>query len=108
METKHEVCSAFTPRRNSLRKSCADIIREARQSLRVQSTQRPFTPRDGPRRLFGANSVRRDHGSRPPSAFRLGWHGLGPASSSLHLLHHCCLQKHAQMVRKEKRFVSTN
>uniref|UniRef100_A0A3P9NCK0 Uncharacterized protein n=1 Tax=Poecilia reticulata TaxID=8081 RepID=A0A3P9NCK0_POERE len=70
METKHEVCSAFTPRRNSLRKSCADIVREARQSLRVQSTQRPFTPRDGPRRLFGANSVRGDHGSRPPSAFR--------------------------------------
>ncbi|XP_008395883.1 armadillo repeat-containing protein 2 isoform X1 [Poecilia reticulata] len=71
METKHEVCSAFTPRRNSLRKSCADIVREARQSLRVQSTQRPFTPRDGPRRLFGANSVRGDHGSRPPSAFSL-------------------------------------
>ncbi|XP_054877390.1 armadillo repeat-containing protein 2 isoform X2 [Poeciliopsis prolifica] len=71
METKHEVCSAFPPRRNSLRKSCADIIREARQSLRVRSTQRPFTPRDGPRRLFGANSVRGDHGSRPPSAFSL-------------------------------------
>ncbi|KAM4713327.1 armadillo repeat-containing protein 2 [Anableps anableps] len=71
METKHEVCSPFNPRHNSLRKTCAEIIREARQSLRVQSTQRPFTPRDGQRQLFGTNFVRADRDSRPPSAFSL-------------------------------------
>ncbi|KAK5598999.1 hypothetical protein CRENBAI_000466 [Crenichthys baileyi] len=71
METKHEICSNFIPRRNSLRRTCAEIVREARQSLRVQSTQRPFTPRGGQRQLFGTNSVRAEHDSRPPSAFSL-------------------------------------
>ncbi|KAM9704444.1 armadillo repeat-containing protein 2 isoform 1-T2 [Menidia menidia] len=71
METKHEICSPFVPRRNSLRKTCAEIVSEARQSLRVQSTQRPFTPRDGHRQLFGRNSVRANRDSRPPSTFSL-------------------------------------
>ncbi|KAM4522462.1 armadillo repeat-containing protein 2 isoform 2-T2 [Odontesthes bonariensis] len=71
METKHEICSPFIPRRNSLRKTCAEIVSEARQSLRVQSTLRPFTPRDGCRQLFGRNSVRADHDGRPPSTFSL-------------------------------------
>ncbi|XP_036941778.1 armadillo repeat-containing protein 2 [Acanthopagrus latus] len=68
-ERKHEICSPFLPRRNSLRKTSAEIVSEVRQSLRVQSTQRPFTPRDGERQLFGKNSTRA--ANRPPSAFSL-------------------------------------
>lgn len=71
MEGKHEICSPFIPRRNALRKTSAEIVGEARQFLRVQSTQRPFTPRDGHRQLFGKSSVRAHHGNRPPSTFRL-------------------------------------
>ncbi|XP_037304543.2 armadillo repeat-containing protein 2 isoform X2 [Pungitius pungitius] len=68
MNGKGEVCSPFIPRRNPVRRTSAEIVSEARRSLRVQSTQRPFTPRDGHRQLFGASSVR---DSRPPSAFSL-------------------------------------
>ncbi|XP_037605939.1 armadillo repeat-containing protein 2 isoform X2 [Sebastes umbrosus] len=72
MERKQEICSPFVPRRNSTgRKTSAEIVSEARQSLRVQSTQRPFTPRDGHRQLFEKSSVRADRDSRPPSAFSL-------------------------------------
>ncbi|XP_039638830.1 armadillo repeat-containing protein 2 isoform X2 [Perca fluviatilis] len=71
MERKHEICSPFIPRRNPARKTSAEIISEARQSLRVQSTQRPFTPRDGHRQLFGKSSVRADRDNRPPSTFSL-------------------------------------
>ncbi|XP_038582123.1 armadillo repeat-containing protein 2 isoform X1 [Micropterus salmoides] len=71
MERSHDICSPFNPRRNTLRKTSAEIVSEARQSLRVQSTQRPFTPRDGHRQLFGKSSVRADHDSRPPSTFSL-------------------------------------
>ncbi|XP_038137555.1 armadillo repeat-containing protein 2 isoform X1 [Cyprinodon tularosa] len=71
METKHEPCSPFVQRPNSLRKTCAEIVREARLSLQVQSTKRPFTPRDGQRQLFGTNSVRAHQDTRPPSAFSL-------------------------------------
>lgn len=52
-------------------KTSAEIVSEVRQSLRVQSTQRPFTPRDGPRQLFGKSSVRASADNRPPSAFSL-------------------------------------
>ncbi|XP_031178015.1 armadillo repeat-containing protein 2 isoform X1 [Sander lucioperca] len=71
MERKHEICSPFIPRSNPARKTSAEIISEARQSLRVQSTQRPFTPRDGHRQLFGKSSVRADRDNRPPSTFSL-------------------------------------
>ncbi|XP_028997141.1 armadillo repeat-containing protein 2 isoform X2 [Betta splendens] len=71
MERKHEICSPFIPRRNALRKTSAEIVSEARQFLRVQSTQRPLTPRDGQRQLFGKSSVRADHANRPPSTFSL-------------------------------------
>ncbi|XP_039980838.1 armadillo repeat-containing protein 2 [Xiphias gladius] len=71
MERKHDICSPFISRRNALRKTSAEIVSEARQSLRVQSTQRPFTPRDGHRQLFGKSSVRADHDNRPPSTFSL-------------------------------------
>ncbi|XP_034554990.1 armadillo repeat-containing protein 2 isoform X2 [Notolabrus celidotus] len=71
MERKHDICSPFNPRKNALRKTSAEIVSEARQSLRVQSTQRPFTPRDGHRQLFGQSSARASQDSRPPSAFSL-------------------------------------
>nr|XP_020443900.1 armadillo repeat-containing protein 2 [Monopterus albus] len=71
MERKHEVCSPFNPRRSTLRKTSAEIVSEARQLLRVQSTQRPLTPRDGHRQLFGKSSVRADGDNRPPSTFSL-------------------------------------
>lgn len=72
METKHKICSPFIPqRRSALRKTCAEIVNESRQSLRIRTTQRPFTPQDGCRQLFGRNSVRAVCDSRPPSTFRL-------------------------------------
>ncbi|XP_023146332.2 armadillo repeat-containing protein 2 isoform X1 [Amphiprion ocellaris] len=71
METKHEICSPFLPRRNALRKTSAEIVSEARQSLRVQSTLRPFTPRDAQRQLFGRSSARTERDNRPPSTFSL-------------------------------------
>ncbi|KAM9354975.1 armadillo repeat-containing protein 2 [Pholidichthys leucotaenia] len=71
METNHESCSPFIPRRNPVRKTCAEIVSEARQSLRAQATHRPFTPKDGHRQLFGRNSVRADHDNRPSSTFSL-------------------------------------
>ncbi|XP_035534132.1 armadillo repeat-containing protein 2 [Morone saxatilis] len=71
MERKPELCSPFVPRRSALRKTSAEIVSEARQSLRVQSTQRPFTPRDGHRQLFGKSSARADRDNRPPSTFSL-------------------------------------
>ncbi|KAI3364265.1 hypothetical protein L3Q82_011072, partial [Scortum barcoo] len=71
MERKHEICSPFVSWSKALRKTSAEIVSEARQSLRVQSTQRPFTPRDGYRQLFGKSSVRADHDNRPPSTFSL-------------------------------------
>ncbi|XP_076611914.1 armadillo repeat-containing protein 2 [Chaetodon auriga] len=71
IERKHETRSPFVPRRNSLGKTSAEIVSEARQSLRVQSTQRPFTPRDGHRQLFGKSSAGADRDNRPPSSFSL-------------------------------------
>lgn len=46
--------------------STSRIMAEARQSLRVPSTQRPFTPADSHRMLFGQRRTT----SRPPSAYR--------------------------------------
>uniref|UniRef100_A0A7N9AVS9 Armadillo repeat containing 2 n=1 Tax=Mastacembelus armatus TaxID=205130 RepID=A0A7N9AVS9_9TELE len=65
------IIDPFIPRRNSLRQTSAEIVNEARQFLRVQSTQRPLTPRDGHRQLFGRSSVRADGKNRPPSTFSL-------------------------------------
>uniref|UniRef100_A0A667WWA8 Uncharacterized protein n=1 Tax=Myripristis murdjan TaxID=586833 RepID=A0A667WWA8_9TELE len=70
MERKREIASPFTPRRCALRKTSAEIVSEARQSLRTLCTQRPFTPKDGHRQLFGGSSVRANHDGRPPSTFR--------------------------------------
>lgn len=70
-EGKSNICSPFFSHRSPSRKTSAEIVSEVRQSLRVQSTQRPFTPRDGHRQLFGKSSVRADSNNRPPSAFSL-------------------------------------
>ncbi|KAM9840248.1 armadillo repeat-containing protein 2 [Aulostomus maculatus] len=71
MARRQELCSPFIPQCKSLRKTSAEIVSEARQALRVQSTQRPFTPADGHRQLFGGGSVRAGSDNRPPSAFSL-------------------------------------
>ncbi|RVE55794.1 hypothetical protein OJAV_G00229550 [Oryzias javanicus] len=70
MELKQEICPRFISHSNmSKKKTSLEIIREARQSLRVQSTQRPFTPKESQRQLFGVNSVRASHPNRPSSTF---------------------------------------
>ncbi|XP_075869716.1 armadillo repeat-containing protein 2 isoform X2 [Nelusetta ayraudi] len=63
--------SQTVKQRKCTTKTSAEIVSEARQSLRVQSTKRPFTPRDGHRHLFGEDTVRASHGNRPPSSFSL-------------------------------------
>uniref|UniRef100_A0A8C8S6F6 Armadillo repeat containing 2 n=1 Tax=Pelusios castaneus TaxID=367368 RepID=A0A8C8S6F6_9SAUR len=51
-------------------KTSAEIINEARNALRTLRTQRPFTPRDEQRKLFGSASSRTPE-NRPPSTFSL-------------------------------------
>ncbi|XP_048452652.1 armadillo repeat-containing protein 2-like [Rhincodon typus] len=51
-------------------KTSAEIISEARSSLRSLKTQRPFTPKDDQRKLFASTSSR-EPDNRPPSAFSL-------------------------------------
>uniref|UniRef100_A0A8D0PCJ5 Armadillo repeat containing 2 n=1 Tax=Sus scrofa TaxID=9823 RepID=A0A8D0PCJ5_PIG len=52
----------------SKQKTSAEIISEARNALRTVRTQRPFTPREEQRKLFGPASSRTPE-SRPPSSF---------------------------------------
>ncbi|XP_683582.4 armadillo repeat-containing protein 2 [Danio rerio] len=52
------------------RQTSAEIVSEARRSLRSLATQRPFTPQEKNRQLFGESSSRARDG-RPPSAFSL-------------------------------------
>ncbi|XP_057596070.1 armadillo repeat-containing protein 2 [Hippopotamus amphibius kiboko] len=52
----------------SKQKTSAEIISEARNSLRTVRTQRPFTPREDQRKLFGPASSRTPE-NRPPSSF---------------------------------------
>ncbi|XP_004422246.1 PREDICTED: armadillo repeat-containing protein 2 [Ceratotherium simum simum] len=54
----------------SKQKTSAEIISEARNALRTVRTQRPFTPREDQRKLFGPASSRTPE-SRPPSSFSL-------------------------------------
>ncbi|KAF6364055.1 armadillo repeat containing 2 [Rhinolophus ferrumequinum] len=51
-------------------KTSAEIISEARNALRTIRTQRPFTPREDQRKLFGPASSRTPE-NRPPSSFSL-------------------------------------
>lgn len=53
----------------SKQKTSAEIINEARNALRSVRTQRPFTPREDQRKLFGPASSRTPE-NRPPSSFR--------------------------------------
>ncbi|XP_036405823.1 armadillo repeat-containing protein 2 [Megalops cyprinoides] len=69
VEKNCEKCKPFYLR-PSPRKTSAEIISEARRSLRTICTQRPFTPRDDQRQLFGKASSRSSEG-RPPSTFSL-------------------------------------
>ncbi|XP_069830910.1 armadillo repeat-containing protein 2 [Dendropsophus ebraccatus] len=55
---------------NSTQKTSAEIINEARNSLRTLETRRPFTPREDQRKLFGLLSSRTPD-NRPPSSFSL-------------------------------------
>lgn len=61
-----------------VQKTSAEIINEARSTLRTLRTQRPFTPRDERRKLFGSTSSRTPE-NRPPSAFRYEKKGAGDA-----------------------------
>ncbi|VFV21712.1 Hypothetical predicted protein [Lynx pardinus] len=54
----------------SKQKTSAEIISEARNALRTVRTQRPFTPREDQRKLFGSASSRTPE-NRPPSSFSL-------------------------------------
>ncbi|EFB26591.1 hypothetical protein PANDA_005608, partial [Ailuropoda melanoleuca] len=54
----------------SKQKTSAEIISEARNALRTVGTQRPFTPRENQRKLFGPASSRTPE-NRPPSSFSL-------------------------------------
>ncbi|XP_008575476.1 PREDICTED: armadillo repeat-containing protein 2 [Galeopterus variegatus] len=54
----------------SKQKTSAEIISEARNALRTVRTQRPFTPREDQRNLFGPTSSRTPE-NRPPSSFSL-------------------------------------
>ncbi|NXK88624.1 ARMC2 protein, partial [Formicarius rufipectus] len=51
-------------------KTSSEIISEARSVLRTLGTQRPFTPTDGQRKLFGSGFLRGPQ-NRPPSVFSL-------------------------------------
>ncbi|KAA0708520.1 Armadillo repeat-containing protein 2 [Triplophysa tibetana] len=66
MELQHEKSERVYTRRQT----SAEIVSEARRSLRTLATQRPFTPQEQHRQLFGESSSRARDG-RPPSAFSL-------------------------------------
>ena len=78
----------------------ANIVAEARSSVRSLDTKRPFTPIESKRTLFGSGSSKPVEG-RPPSAFRyilssVGHLGLNSSGVNLRLLsdemiHLCCL-----------------
>ncbi|XP_058291434.1 armadillo repeat-containing protein 2 isoform X2 [Hylobates moloch] len=54
----------------SKQKTSAEIISEARNALRTVRTQRPLTPQEAQRKLFGPASSRTSE-NRPPSSFSL-------------------------------------
>ncbi|XP_073076911.1 armadillo repeat-containing protein 2 isoform X1 [Manis javanica] len=64
----------------SKQKTSAEIISEARNALRAVRTQRPFTPREDQRMLFGPASSRTPE-SRPPSSFSLHTSSFEPSDS---------------------------
>lgn len=71
LERKQQFFSLITQQRNPLIRTSAEIVSEARRSLHVRSTQRPFTPAIGTRELFGNKDCMK---KRPPSTFRFVTH----------------------------------
>ncbi|XP_054992069.1 armadillo repeat-containing protein 2 [Sorex araneus] len=69
-EKKLEKLDPFYRPSLSRQKTSAEIISEARNSLRTVRTQRPFTPQEDQRKLFGPASSRTPE-NRPPSSFSL-------------------------------------
>ncbi|KAM8998878.1 armadillo repeat-containing protein 2 [Sarcophilus harrisii] len=69
-DKKLEKLDPFYRRSLSKQKTSAEIISEARNALRTVRTQRPFTPREDQRKLFGPASSRTAD-NRPPSSFSL-------------------------------------
>uniref|UniRef100_A0A8I6A0V3 Armadillo repeat containing 2 n=1 Tax=Rattus norvegicus TaxID=10116 RepID=A0A8I6A0V3_RAT len=68
-EQKLDKLDAFYRLPLAKQKTSAEIISEARNALRTVRTQRPFTPREDQRKLFGPASSRTPE-NRPPSSFR--------------------------------------
>ncbi|XP_072499106.1 armadillo repeat-containing protein 2 isoform X2 [Notamacropus eugenii] len=69
-DKKLEKLDPFYRRSLSKQKTSAEIINEARNALRTVRTERPFTPREDQRKLFGPASSRTAD-NRPPSSFSL-------------------------------------
>ncbi|XP_053503278.1 armadillo repeat-containing protein 2 isoform X1 [Ictalurus furcatus] len=69
VERKQDEKGPFYLGYGSRRQTSAEIVTEARHSLRTLQTQRPFTPREEHRQLFGGSARTRD--GRPPSSFSL-------------------------------------
>ncbi|XP_056674623.1 armadillo repeat-containing protein 2 isoform X3 [Monodelphis domestica] len=67
-DKKLEKLDPFYRRSVTKQKTSAEIISEARNALRTVRTQRPFTPREDQRKLFGPASSRTAD-NRPPSSF---------------------------------------
>ncbi|XP_051501667.1 armadillo repeat-containing protein 2 isoform X1 [Myxocyprinus asiaticus] len=70
MELQQEKSEHVYMSTGNRRQTSAEIVSEARRSLRTLATQRPFTPQEKHRQLFGESSSRARDG-RPPSAFSL-------------------------------------
>lgn len=68
VERKQDEKGPFYLGYGSRRQTSAEIVTEARHSLRTLRTQRPFTPRQEHRQLFAGSARTRD--GRPPSSFR--------------------------------------
>ncbi|XP_058248083.1 armadillo repeat-containing protein 2 isoform X2 [Hemibagrus wyckioides] len=69
VERKQEKQGPFYRGYGIRRQTSAEIVTEARRSLRTLQTRRPFTPREEHRQLFGGSARTRD--GRPPSSFSL-------------------------------------
>ncbi|XP_030055047.1 armadillo repeat-containing protein 2 isoform X2 [Microcaecilia unicolor] len=78
MDKKSEHSDPFYKPPASIHKTSAEIVSEARNALRSLKTQRPFTPREEQRQLFGVACSRTSE-NRPPSSFSL--HGCSFESS---------------------------
>lgn len=68
VDRKQEKHEPFYLGYGSKRQTSAEIVTEARHSLRTLRTQRPFTPQEEHRQLFGGSAHTCD--GRPPSSFR--------------------------------------